>query len=325
MRFALMIEPQMGLTYDGAAGDRPARRGGRLRDPVPVRPLRELPGRRRAVTPPTPGPWSRASRGTRRGSASASLVSPVTFRTPGQPRQGRGHGGRDERRARRGGPGRRLARGRAPPPRVPVPGDRGAGGACSRRRWRSSTGCGTSPDGWSFTRPALRGGGRAVPARSRASLPGRDGRRPNILVGGQGTPRSFRIAARYADEFNLSSASPDGAAAEVRGSSTTRCRAAGREPSTLVHSAMAGVLIGRDAAEVKRRERGPDGGVRRRRRRVRGVVRDAPAALGLGTPDEARDGGPAVRGRRRGAADAPGLHPPRPGHDRPGRGGAVRT
>ena len=56
------------------------------------------------------------------------------------------------------------------------------------------------------------------------SLPGRKGGRPNLIVGGQGTPRSFRIAARYADEFNI-------------------------------RPALSGTLIGRDRDEVRRRER----------------------------------------------------------------------
>src|SRR6476660_2011833 len=33
--------------------------------------------------------------------------------------------------------------------------------------------------------------------------------RPRLLAGGEGAPRSLRIAARYADEFNLSSSSPE--------------------------------------------------------------------------------------------------------------------
>ena len=62
----------------------------------------------------------------------------------------------------------------------------------------------------------------------------------------------MRIAARYADEFNLSSTSPDKAAAkfaELRAA----CEAIGRDPATMGRSVMAGVLIGRDAAELARR------------------------------------------------------------------------
>jgi len=108
------------------------------------------------------------------------------------------------------------------------------------------------PDGWSFlgTHYAVEDAHfRPKPG----SLPGRAGGRPNLIVGGQGSPRSFRIAARYADEFNLSSASPAVAAQKFAVLDET-LRAAGRDPATLVHSAMVGLLIGRDEDEVKRRE-----------------------------------------------------------------------
>ena len=80
------------------------------------------------------------------------------------------------------------------------------------------------------------------------------GKRPRILIGSGGSPRSYRIGARYADEYNLSSASPD-RAAEVRGKLDEACRAIGRDPGTLARSTMAGILVGRTDAEVAERER----------------------------------------------------------------------
>jgi alkanesulfonate monooxygenase SsuD/methylene tetrahydromethanopterin reductase-like flavin-dependent oxidoreductase (luciferase family) len=77
--------------------------------------------------------------------------------------------------------------------------------------------------------------------------------RPRLLAGGDGSPRSMRIAARYADEFNLSSSSPDKAREKFAGL-TAACEAIGRDPSTIARSTMAGVLIGRDEAEVERRK-----------------------------------------------------------------------
>jgi len=113
------------------------------------------------------------------------------------------------------------------------------------------------PDGWSFDgkhvsivdaefhpKPVARPG--------RATFPN-GAARPRILAGGQGTPRSFRIAARYADEFNLSSASPD-SAREKFAELDAACAAIGRDPSSIGRSVMAGVLIGRDGAEVDRRK-----------------------------------------------------------------------
>jgi F420-dependent oxidoreductase-like protein len=149
------------------------------------------------------------------------------------------------------------------------------------------------PDGWSYegitgirVKDALfRPRPVDVAGRPRTPI---GGARPRIIVGGQGTPRSFRLAARYADEFNLSSSSP-AKAAEVSAALDEACRAIGREPATLARSTMAGVLVGRTADEVAERERtvletfGPDaqddGETWLEERRNRWVY---------GTPDEAR-------------------------------------
>jgi F420-dependent oxidoreductase-like protein len=102
------------------------------------------------------------------------------------------------------------------------------------------------PDGWSFE-------GRHWTVADALYRP-RPNPVPRILVGGNGTPRSRRIAARWADEFNLSSADPAKAGATLAGLDDA-CRAIGREPGSLRRSAMVGVLVGRDAAEVERRSR----------------------------------------------------------------------
>ena len=123
-----------------------------------------------------------------------------------------------------------------------------------------------------------------VPGRPRTPV---GGARPRIITGGQGSPRSYRLAARYADEFNLSSSSP-AKAAEVGKALDAACEAIGRDPATLARSTMAGVLIGRDRDEVRARERelltafGQDDGEAEawlEERRERWVY---------GTPDEAR-------------------------------------
>ena len=85
-----------------------------------------------------------------------------------------------------------------------------------------------------------------VPGRPRTAV---GGARPRLLVGGTGSPRSYRLAARYADEFNLSSSGP-AKAREVYATVDAACVAIGRDPGTMTHSAMAGVLIGRDAGEM---------------------------------------------------------------------------
>ena len=109
------------------------------------------------------------------------------------------------------------------------------------------------PDGWSFD-------GHQVSIREAefhpkpVDVPGRPrtpigGARPRLLVGGQGTARSYRLAARYADEFNLSSSGPDRARTAFAAVDEA-CVAIGRDPATLTHSTMAGVLIGRDEGEM---------------------------------------------------------------------------
>ncbi|MDQ1323010.1 MAG: Bac luciferase protein [Chloroflexota bacterium] len=251
MRFALMIEPQMGLTYDEqleialraeAAGFETLFRSDHYES---------FPGESGGHTTDA---WTVVA-GLARDTARIGLgvlVSPVTFRTPGNLAKvvvtadelsggrvelGLGAGWHEDEHRRHGFP-------------FPEIGERAE---MLEETLEIVHGLWDEPDGWSFT-------GRhyavddALFRPKPGTLRGRGGRHPNILVGGQGTARSFRIAARWADEFNLSSTSPDGAAVKYA-QLDDAFRAAGREPSTLVHSVMAGVLIGRDGEELKRRER----------------------------------------------------------------------
>jgi alkanesulfonate monooxygenase SsuD/methylene tetrahydromethanopterin reductase-like flavin-dependent oxidoreductase (luciferase family) len=107
-----------------------------------------------------------------------------------------------------------------------------------------------------------------------------------LLVGGQGSPRTYRLAARYADEFNLSSSGPE-KARPAYAAVDAACVAIGRDPATLAHSTMAGVLIGRNeeemadrlAAAVKAFSTGDDDSEWLEERLERWIT---------GTPDEAR-------------------------------------
>jgi F420-dependent oxidoreductase-like protein len=114
------------------------------------------------------------------------------------------------------------------------------------------------PDGWSYSGNVLKIEGaqfypKPVDVPGRPRLPN-GAARPRLLVGGGGTPRSMRLAARYADEFNLSSSTPD-QAGDKYAALAAACEAIERDPATMTRSLMAGVLLGRDAAELDRRKR----------------------------------------------------------------------
>jgi F420-dependent oxidoreductase-like protein len=76
--------------------------------------------------------------------------------------------------------------------------------------------------------------------------------RPPVVIGGAGTRRTPRLAAAYADEFNLGFRSvPDSAAAFGR--VRAACAAAGRDAASLRYSVAHTVCCGRDTAELERR------------------------------------------------------------------------
>jgi alkanesulfonate monooxygenase SsuD/methylene tetrahydromethanopterin reductase-like flavin-dependent oxidoreductase (luciferase family) len=74
--------------------------------------------------------------------------------------------------------------------------------------------------------------------------------RPPLIVGGTAGPRSCRLGARYADEYNTVFASVEDCA-ERKKRVDAACRAEGREP--ILFSLMTGCVVGRDEAELKRR------------------------------------------------------------------------
>ena len=149
----------------------------------------------------------------------------------------------------------------------------------------------TEPDGWSFDGHQvhvkdgfLRPKPVDVPGRPRAA---NGAVRPRIIVGGEGSPRGFRIAARYADEFNLSSSSPERVRERLAALDEV-LRAAGREPATMTRSAMVGTMIGRDAAEVDRRRTALFAALRVAEAGASDWYEARRARWVLGTPDEAR-------------------------------------
>jgi F420-dependent oxidoreductase-like protein len=102
------------------------------------------------------------------------------------------------------------------------------------------------PDGWSYA-------GKQVSIKNAVFRPKPVQRpHPPLIVGGEGSPRSLRLAAAYANEYNMSSSTPD-QCAEAFARLDAECIRIGREPSTVARSAMAGILIGADEAELSRR------------------------------------------------------------------------
>jgi alkanesulfonate monooxygenase SsuD/methylene tetrahydromethanopterin reductase-like flavin-dependent oxidoreductase (luciferase family) len=89
-----------------------------------------------------------------------------------------------------------------------------------------------------------------VPGRPRTSI---GGARPRILIGSNGSPRSYRLAARFADEYNISGPGDPDTVRRIHADLDAACEAIGRDPATLTRSAMIGVLIGRDDAEFRDR------------------------------------------------------------------------
>jgi alkanesulfonate monooxygenase SsuD/methylene tetrahydromethanopterin reductase-like flavin-dependent oxidoreductase (luciferase family) len=147
------------------------------------------------------------------------------------------------------------------------------------------------PDGWTFEGPSATITGSKFHPKP-VQVPGRPVMpsglvRPRIIMGGGGSPRSLRLAARWADEFNTSSLGPDGIR-KVYAELDAACVAIGRDPATMARSAMIGTLIGRTQEEVRARETalleafGEDAGGGDEwleERRDRWII---------GTPDEAR-------------------------------------
>jgi alkanesulfonate monooxygenase SsuD/methylene tetrahydromethanopterin reductase-like flavin-dependent oxidoreductase (luciferase family) len=288
MRFALMIEPQQGLTYDDQLAI--ARLAERLGFEALFRSdhYANFPG---DADGPSTDTWAVLA-GLARETTTlglGSLVSPVTFRHPGnfvkvvttvdhmsrgRLEVGVGAGWNEDDHAPLGLPFPPIAE------RADLLEDQLA---LLHGLW-------TEDDGWSYQGHQVTvTGGRLRPRP--VDVPGRpreQGRaRPRIIVGSAGSPRSYRIAARWADEYNLSSSSPE-RTAEVMALLDQACRAIGRDPASLARSAMVGVLVASDEAGLRARGQAllrtfaiPDG-------EADGWLAGRRSRWIVGTPDQAR-------------------------------------
>ena len=289
MRFALMIEAQQGLSYDDQLAIVRRAEAAGFESFFRSDHYASFPG---PADGPTTDAWAvlaGLARDTRRISLGA-LVSPVTFRHPGnfvkvvttvdemsggRIEVGVGAGWNEEDHAPLG---------------LAFP-DIKARADLMEDQLAMLHGLWTEADGWSYQGHQVTVDGGFLRPRpvDRPDRPhAANGTvRPRIIIGGEGSPRAFRLAARYADEFDLSSSSPDRARERFTQLDET-CRAMGRDPSTLTHSAMVGTLVGADEREVDRR--------RSALLDALGISGDRPsdwfeARRGrwiIGTPDEAR-------------------------------------
>ncbi len=75
---------------------------------------------------------------------------------------------------------------------------------------------------------------------------------PPVILGGSGPRRTPRLAARFADEFNLGFRSVQ-ESAEAFSRVREACQAAGRDPASMTYSVAQTLCCGRDEAEVRRR------------------------------------------------------------------------
>jgi F420-dependent oxidoreductase-like protein len=250
VRLALMTEPQQGLSYNDVLACAATAEEGGLEAFFRSDHYASFPG---PEGEPTTDAWTTLAglaRDTHRIRI-GSLVSPVTFRLPGpfaklvttvdemsggRVEVGIGAGWNNEEHAQLG---------------IGFP-SLGERFEMLEEAAEILHGLWTKPDGWRFEGRHWRlDGSRFHPRPSELRA---DGSHPPIIIGGSGGPRLARLVARFADEFNLTSASPDGARAAFQRIDTA-CEAAGRDPSTVCHSAMTGVLIAESEQDLRDRIR----------------------------------------------------------------------
>lgn len=246
MRYALMTEPQQGLSYEELLAIVRAAEAAGMEAFFRSDHYASFPGE---SGKPTTDAWATLA-GLARETSSIRLgvlVSPVTFRIPGNLAKviqtvdemangrieaGFGAGWNAEEHEQLGIP-------------FPPIGERFD---MLEEQMAILHGLWTEPDGWSYE-----GQHWQVRGTKRHGEIARGGRRhPHIVFGGKGGPRLAALVARYGDEFNLNSASPDDApAAYARVRSA--CEAEGRDPDEIVYSAMTGVLVAETESDLRAR------------------------------------------------------------------------
>jgi F420-dependent oxidoreductase-like protein len=281
MRFALMSEPQQGLSYDEILALADTAEDAGLEAFFRSDHYTSFPG---DAGLPTTDAWATLAglaRDTDRIHI-GTLVSPVTFRLPGpfakmvatvdemsggRVEVGIGAGWNEQEHAELG---------------IPFP-------SLKERYDRLEEslaiihGLWTEDDGWTFEGEHW----QVTGSRFHPRPAGTGTRHPHLILGGDGGPRLSRLVATYADEFNRQSATPE-RVREAYANVREACQAVGRDPDQIVYSAMVGVLLAETDAELEDRvheqlaSTGGEGDARAwlEERRGRWI---------MGTPDEAWD------------------------------------
>lgn len=111
----------------------------------------------------------------------------------------------------------------------------------------------SEPAGWSFE-----GKHYQIEDALFAPRPDDGGRPPiHLIMGGDGKPRSCRVAAEHADEYNVVFATPERVSAAYDGIRRA-CDTRGRDADEIVRSALCGVLVGSDEADYRKRQQRQD-------------------------------------------------------------------
>ncbi|MGI8999866.1 MAG: TIGR03560 family F420-dependent LLM class oxidoreductase [Candidatus Limnocylindria bacterium] len=282
MRYALMTEPQQGLTYDEILAIVRTAEAAGLEAFFRSDHYASFPG---ASGQPTTDAWATLA-GLARETTTirlGTLVSPVTFRVPGNLAKviqtvdemsggrieaGFGAGWNEDEHAQLG---------------IPFP-PLGERYDMLAEQLAMLHGLWTEADGWSFD-----GAHWQIRGTKRHGDVARGGRRhPHVILGGKGLPRMAELLARYGDEFNLISASP-GDVPNAYGRVRAACKAVGRDPDELVYSAMTGVLVAETESDLHARVNDLMGALGQSAMEAEAWLAERRGRWIMGTPDEARE------------------------------------
>jgi F420-dependent oxidoreductase-like protein len=278
MRFAIMLEPQQGISYAEQLAVAQRAEAAGFEAFFRSDHFQSFPG---PDNLPTTDAWTVLA-GLARETTTirlGALVSPVTYRLPGPFAKivttiDEMSGGRVEVALGTGWHEQEHARYGVPFPPIAERAD------MLEEALTILRGLWQEPDGWSYDGQHW----RVTDALFRPKPVQRP--RPPILVGGDGSPRGLRIAARYADEFNITDTDP-ARIANRYAALDAACLAIGRDPRSIIRSAMISTLVGADAAELATRKAAllsgfdiqPDGEAWFAKRQGNWII---------GTPDRAR-------------------------------------